>query len=89
MRKRVFLITVLLCLTLAGCGKTGAPSASVSSNPPSNAQTNKLPQVNPQAQQFDTKSSQGQKQVDQEMDAKLQNLDKALNALDSSLGKIE
>lgn len=83
MRKGVFLATVLVCLTLAGCG------TAVSSNTPSQALTNKNSQEKPQAQQFDTKSSQGQKQIDQEMDAKLQSVDKALNALDSSLGKIE
>jgi len=102
--KRIYLagMIVLLVVVLAGCGTKSNvsksspsvnPSVAQSSNqqsasqqtPPSSSSTAKQ---QAQVQSINTKTAQGQAEVDQKIDQHLQSLDNALDSLDKSLGNL-
>ncbi|TGE33121.1 hypothetical protein [Desulfosporosinus sp. Sb-LF] len=91
-------MTVLLVVVLSGCGaKSNVSKSSQPVNSPVDQSSNQqsgssssgsIAQQQAQVQSINTKTTQGQAEVDQKIDQHLQLLDKALDSLDKSLGNL-
>ena len=94
-------MVVLLVVVLAGCGTKDLTKSNQTVNPPvaqsSNDQSasqrqspsgSSTAQQQAQVQSINTKTTQGQAEVDQKIDQHLQSLDKALDSLDTSTGSL-
>lgn len=89
----VTLVIVASLFALSGCGSksaantnpgvTAATTAAAVTQPDPNLMTSQQ-----QAKAIDIKSTNGQQQVDAQINKNLNNLDKSLNALDKSLGSL-
>ncbi|MHB1654304.1 MAG: hypothetical protein ACYCVD_17790 [Desulfitobacteriaceae bacterium] len=87
LKKRLPLLLLLLSMTLTGCG-AGVSSVPVGGSPPTTS-PNGTATSQSVPLKLNLKSPQGQKELDQKVDQKLQSLDQALDSLDKSLGKIQ
>ena len=87
-------VMVASLFALSGCGAKSAAHTNPGATAPTTAAEAAVTQdpnllTSPQqAKALDIKSTNGQQQVDAQIDKNLNNLDKSLNALDKSLGSL-